>query len=168
MRTGITQTKILMIKITLLFLFGLIALVTNAAGPADMAGQWKAEIDTQIGPQKYLFTFSVEGGKLTGKAAAEVNDRKREADLQETRLEGETLTFVEVVNIQDNDVRIQYTGKVGTNEIAFTRQVGDFATEEFKATRVGPPALTNSPAAGLPPEPRAAFGRLIVLGPDDK
>jgi len=168
MRTGITQTKILMIKITLLFLFGLIALVTNAAGPADMAGQWKAEIDTQIGLQKYLFTFSVEGGKLTGKAAAEVNDRKREADLQETRLEGETLTFVEVVNIQDNDVRIQYTGKVGTNEIAFTRQVGDFATEEFKATRVGPPALTNSPAAGLPPEPRAAFGRLIVLGPDDK
>jgi len=33
---------------------------------------------------------------------------------------------------------------------------------------VPPPLATNAAAAGLPPEPRAAFARPIVLGPDDK
>ena len=157
-----------MIKSALILLCGLLALVACPVRAVDINGQWRAEFDTQIGTQKYLYTFHPEGDQLTGKASATVNDQKRETDLKEIKLDGDTLTFVETINIQDNDVRIQYTGKVGTNEIAFKRQVGDFATEEFKATRVPPPLATNAAAAGLPPEPRAAFGRPIVLGPDDQ
>jgi len=33
-------------------------------------------------------------------------------------------------------VRIEYTGKAKGDEIAFTRKVGDFGTEQFVATRV--------------------------------
>jgi hypothetical protein len=33
-------------------------------------------------------------------------------------------------------LRIQYTGTVSGDEIAFKRQVGGFATEEFTATRI--------------------------------
>jgi enterochelin esterase-like enzyme len=158
-----------------MLLCGLIGLLTSPSHAADVAGQWRAEFDTQIGVQKYLFTFQTSGDKLTGKATSEVNGQKRETELKEVTISGDTLSFVEMLNFQDNELRIHYTGKIGTNEIAFTREVGNFAKEEFKATRVqstttNTPAgeVDNKPQAGLPREPRAAFSRPIVLGPDDK
>jgi enterochelin esterase-like enzyme len=141
------------------------------ADAADVSGQWRAEFDTQIGVQKYLFTFQTEGDKLTGKATAEVDGRQREAELKEGKISGDQLSFIELLNFQGNEIRIRYTGKAGTNEIAFTRAVGEFAKEEFKAKRV----VTNAPApaaanndAKAPQEPRLPRARDIVLGPDDK
>src|SRR5581483_4902194 len=124
--------------------------------------------------QKYLFTFKTDGATLTGKAAVEFEERKREADLTEGKITNDTVSFVELLNIQGNDVRIRYTGKIAANEIEFTREVGDFATEHFKATRVAAAGAnpgqsqTNNPAAGAPQEPRIPRRRSIVLGPDDK
>ena len=34
----------------------------------DVTGTWKSDFDTQIGHQKYTFTFKQDGAKLTGKA----------------------------------------------------------------------------------------------------
>ena len=158
----------LMIKKSLLLLIGLITCAVCPARALDINGQWHAEFNTQVGTQKYIYTFHTDGDKVTGKAAAEVNDQKRETELKEGKLDGDTLSFVETIHFQDNEVRIQYTGKLGTNEIAFKRMVGDFATEEFKATRVAPTAPTNAPIVAAPPEPRAALRRPVVLGPDDK
>jgi enterochelin esterase-like enzyme len=153
----------------------LIGLLAIPATAADIAGQWRAEFNTQIGMQKYVFTFQTEGDKLTGKAASEVGDRKREAELKEGRITGDTVSFVEILDFQGNELRIRYTGKAGANEIAFTREVGDFAKEEFKATRVesggtqAPAAAsTRKPEAAAPQEPRVPRGREITLGPDDK
>jgi hypothetical protein len=42
--------------------------LTYSAPAADLTGKWQAEFDTQIGRQKYLFDFKVEGDKVTGKA----------------------------------------------------------------------------------------------------
>jgi len=166
------SNKALMKKAALILFSGLIALLTFAAYAADISGQWRAEFDTQIGTQKYIFTFRPDGDKLAGTAAAEVNGQKRETDLKEGKISGDSVSFVEMLTFQGNEVRIQYRGIVGTNEIAFTREVGDFAKEDFKATPVQS-AVTNAvkpdaSQAGLPSEPRAAFRRPIVLGPDDK
>jgi enterochelin esterase-like enzyme len=64
---------------------------------------------------------------------------------------------------------------VGSNEIAFTREVGDFAQENLKATSVesGSPkapavVATNKVQSAAPQEPRIPRGRGITLGPDDK
>jgi len=65
-------------NILILILWGFLAGTTARAG--DLSGQWRAEFDTQIGRQKYLFTFQVNAGKITGKATAEVGDRKRDVD----------------------------------------------------------------------------------------
>jgi enterochelin esterase-like enzyme len=80
-----------------------------------------------------------------------------------------------MLKFQGNELRIRYTGKVGTNEIAFTREVGEFAKEEFKAKRLessGTGAATVTPAnkaqPTAPQEPRIPRGRGITLGPDDK
>lgn len=141
---------------------------------ADIAGQWRAEFDTQIGRQKYVFTFQTDGNKLTGKADSEVNGRNREAELKEGAIEGDTLSFVEMFSFQGNEVRIRYTGKVSTNEIAFTREVGDFAKENFKATRVessaaNAAAVKDSNASASAQRRRGGgFGGPIELKPDDK
>src|SRR5215469_17717401 len=127
-----------------------IGLLASFSYAADVAGQWRGEFDSQIGLQKYVFTFKTDGDKLTGKASSEVDGQKRESDLKEGTITNDTIRFVETLNFNDNDIRIQYTGKVGTNGIAFHREVGDgIATEDFKATRVeATVAPTNSaPAA---------------------
>lgn len=100
---------------------------------ADITGQWTASFDTQIGQQNYTYTFAVKDSTLTGKAKSD----NGESDIQNGKVEGEKVTFLEILNFQGMELRIQYTGKiVSADEIRFTRQVGDFATEELVAKRV--------------------------------
>ena len=110
---------------------------------------------------------------MTGKANVEVGDQKREVELKEGKIEGDTLTFVETFKFQDNEIRIEYQGKLGDNDIKFTRKVGDFATEEFVAKRVpvvapASASSTNAAAGDRPRRGPGGFGGPIVLGPDDK
>jgi len=136
---------------------------------ADVTGTWKAEFDSQIGLQKCTYTLKQDGTNLTGKANSEVNDQKREAELKEGKVDGEKISFVEMLNFQGNDIRITYTGKLTTNanEIKFTREVGEFAKEEIVAKREA--AVSSSPAAPATPQRgRGGFGGPITLGPDDK
>lgn len=157
-----------------LYLIGLTGFLALASSRAEINGQWRAEFESPRGLQKYLFTFQTEGEQLTGRAAVEVGERKRDAEFKAVKLVGDTLTFTEMLNFQGNEVLVQYTGKAGSNEIAFMRQVGEFASTEFKATRVEA-GNSNAPAVALnratnvgPQEPRIPRGRNIVLGPDDK
>jgi len=135
---------------------------------SDLSGTWKSEFDSQIGIQKYTYTLKQDGTNLTGKAASEINDQKREADLKEGKVSSETVSFVEMLNFQDNEIRITYTGKLTTNanEIKFTREVGDIAKEDIVLKRETPVA-----AAAGNPEPNTARRRgqqPIVLAEDDK
>lgn len=135
-----------------------------AAAAKSPAGKWQGKFDSRIGLQKYLFDFQVKDGKLIAKAVAEAREEKRDVEFKESKLEGDTITFVEMRQIQDNELRIEYTGKLGDKGIQFTRKAGDFGSQEFLATRVGP-----APAAGDAPRPRrGGFGGPIELGPDDK
>jgi enterochelin esterase-like enzyme len=148
--------------------------LTAATNAADLSGQWRAEFASPRGVQKYLFTFQTEGEKLTGKAVAEVGERKREAELREGTVKGDTLSFVELLDFQGSEMRIRYTGKISQKEIAFTREVGDFGKTEFKATRGAAAANSGTapaPAAGAGSQPRRSgggFGGPIALNPDDK
>jgi len=158
-------------SILVMALWGLLA--GTAAGAGDVSGQWRAEFDTQIGRQKYLFDFQVTEGKVTAKATAELGGQKRRVEFREVELAAETLTFVEMFKFQDNEMRIDYTGKVSDNEIKFTRKVGDFATEEFVAKRAEAGAVatavpTNAAGTNRAPRGPGRFGGPIVLGPDDK
>ncbi|HZR17621.1 MAG TPA: alpha-L-arabinofuranosidase C-terminal domain-containing protein [Verrucomicrobiae bacterium] len=112
-----------------------LALSVSSLCAADVTGIWKAQFDTQRGLQKYTFALQQEGAKITGHATAEVNDTKRESELKEGKIEGDSVSFVEPLNIQGNDLRITYTGKISGDEIKFTRQVGNFASTEAVAKR---------------------------------
>jgi hypothetical protein len=104
------------IHITLLTL----AVASLSAFAADVTGTWKAEFETQRGLQKYTFTLKQDGTNVTGKASVEMPDQKRDAEFKDGKVEGDTVTFVEPLKIQDNEINITYTGKISGNEIKFT------------------------------------------------
>ena len=82
-----------------------LAVASLSALAADVTGTWKAEFDTQRGLQKYTFTLKQDGTSVTGKANAERDGEKREAELKEGKVEGDTVTFVEPLKIQDNEIQ---------------------------------------------------------------
>jgi hypothetical protein len=117
------------IAVAVLFLtFGCIGALA-----ADFNGKWSAEFDTQIGAQKYTYEFHVDGAKLTGKA---INEERGATEIQDGKIDGDNITFVEVIDFNGNQIKITYTGKIEGDEIKFTRQVGEFATEQIVAKRV--------------------------------
>ena len=141
------------IQITVLAL----AVFSLSALAADVTGTWKAEFETQRGLQKYTFTLKQDGTSVTGKASVDREGEKREVELKEGKVEGDTVTFVETLKIQDNELQITYTGKISGDQIKFTRKVADFGSSEATAKR-----------EGSAPGGRRGFGGPIELKPDDK
>ena len=114
--------------------FMLTALVLALVFPAvaaDPTGKWSATFDTMIGQQTYTYEFKLVGDKLTGRAVSQNGD----TEIQEGKVSGDVITFVENINFQGNDLRIEYTGKISGDEIKFTRKVAEYATEELVAKR---------------------------------
>jgi len=144
----------------------IIAAFTLTARAADITGTWTAEFDTQIGVQKYTFTFKQNGTEITGKAVSDIEGERQEVELQDLKLQEDTITFIEILPFQDTDIRISYEGKVAGDEIKFTRNVADFVTEELVAKRE---KIEATPAdAPQRPLSRRRSQREIILGPDDK
>ncbi len=116
-----------------LFLFGSL----GSAHAAELAGKWSAEFDSQIGQQKYVYEFKGSGDKLTGTATGDRQGTKSEVELKEIKATKEGVSFVELLKIQDQEIRIEYTGKfTSDDELKLTRKVGDFATYEITAKRM--------------------------------
>ena len=111
-------------------------------------------------------TTKQDGASLTGKANSEVEDRKREAELKEGKVDGNAISFVEMLSLRDNEIRISYTGKLSTdgNEIKFTREVGDFAKTEIVAKRELTAAATTTPStpAETTPAPTTPTGPTVL------
>ena len=109
-----------------------LALLPLSAFAADISGTWTAAFDTQIGKQEYTYTFKVDGTKLTGKAKS----ANGESEIQDGKVEGDKVSFVENLNFQGNALKITYTGKVvSVDEIKFSRDVSGIAQEELTAKR---------------------------------
>src|SRR5215471_15389481 len=83
---------------------------------ADITGKWKADFETQIGHLKYVYEFKVDGEKLTGKAFRDRDGEKMTIEITEGKVAGNDVSFVENVKFQDQEVRIEYSGKVAGDE----------------------------------------------------
>ena len=114
-----------------------LASVTSVCSAEEsVAGKWKGEFDSQIGVQKYTYDFKLDGTNLTGKAFSENERGTNEVAITEGKINKDGISFIEPLKFQDNDIRIEYTGKIKGDEIKFHRKVGDFAEEDFVAKRV--------------------------------
>lgn len=147
-------------------------LVARLDAPAiDIAGSWQAEFETQVGLQKYRFDFQVVDGKATAKGSAVTGEERRNIEFKDVKWSGDTLSFVEMRQIQDREIPIEFTGKVTDKGIQITRKVGEFGSQQSLATRVAAAAPANS-SAQPGDRPQAGrgrgFGGPIELKPDDK
>jgi hypothetical protein len=112
----------------------LLLLGTARAFAADITGTWKASFETQIGTQNYTYEFVVKDTTLTGKLQSDMGGA---SEIKQGKVEGDKVSFVEMFKFEGNDIQITYTGRITSNdEIKFTRQVAEFATEELVAKRV--------------------------------
>ncbi len=115
----------------LLLLVAVAILSMAPAWCADITGTWTASFETQVGVQNYTYTFKVDGNKLTGRAKSDNGD----TPLEDGKVTGDEISFVENLNFQGMPLRIEYKGKISGDEIKFTRKVADVATEELVAKR---------------------------------
>ena len=82
---------------------------------ADVNGKWKAEYEAPDGQTRTsLFTFQVEGSKLTGS----VGGARGESPITDGKVSGDEISF-------SVTRKFVYKGKVAGSEIKFTVTVGE-------------------------------------------
>ncbi len=125
-------------RIKLVSGIGVLALgATLAAVAADVTGKWKSEFESPVGQLKYVYDLKADGETLTGKAFRTVDGETTETDLKEGKVSSNSVSFVEMLAFNDQELRIEYQGELAGDEIKFTRKVGDFATMQIVAKREG-------------------------------
>lgn len=128
-----------------------LAFVGTVRADESVAGTWKGQFDSQIGLQKYTYIFKVDGTNVTGTATGERETATNTVAIAEGKIGNDEITFVEPLKFQDNELRIEYTGKINGDQIKFHRKVGDVAEEDFVAHRIREANLTS----GMRPQPAA-------------
>lgn len=117
------------------------ATVFTSAFAANIDGKWRAEFDSQIGQQKYVFELKAGAdGKLTGKASAERQGQKTEIELKNGKITKDEVSFTETLKFQDQEIVIDYKGKLVGDELKLHRKVGDIAAYDIVAKREKPAA----------------------------
>ena len=102
------------------------------AATPDISGTFTSSFDTAVGQQNYTYTFVAKDAQLTGKAKS----ANGEVTIEDGKIDGNTITFVENLPYQGQTLRIAYVGTiVSADEIAFKRDVNGYVTEEFVAKR---------------------------------
>lgn len=117
---------------TLLAMAAILLAVLAPVFAAGISGKWTSEFDSPIGHQSYTFEFKVDGSTLTGTAT---QSERGATEIKEGKVSGDEISFVELVNVEGQELRIEYKGKVSGDEIRFRRKVGDFAEYDIVAKR---------------------------------
>jgi hypothetical protein len=161
-----SKGEVTMFRSTTIWIGSIALLVANcmfAPRALAQAGKWQSQFETPIGPANYTFDFKVDGQTLTGTAAGQIGDqpRREPAAIREGKINGQNISFVEILSFQGNDIRIVYTGTIKGDEIQLKREVGDFGSEDIVVKRVSEskPAATavaaQAPAAQQVPGAQA-------------
>jgi len=124
------------------------------AQTATATGTWKADIDTPVGLYKYTWLIQQDGENLSGKILREKDGEKSEVAIQEGKIKDGTVSLSETLMIQDQEIKITYSGKIEGNELKLTRQVGEFAAKRNPEDHSAQESRRNTP-------------RPIVLAADD-
>jgi hypothetical protein len=141
-------------KRKILFLGAAFLLILFAQGrEADIIGNWIAKIPASQGAVNTAFTFeaareyvemitargeTVFSFKVNGKRLeGTVSDPQGKTAISEGEINGDDISFVVSGNANGNGITLAYRGKIGLNEIKFTREPKDGTgrPQEFIATR---------------------------------
>ncbi len=97
----------------------LTAVSAIAALAADVTGTWKASAQGPNGSMERTFVLKADGNKLTGETTSTMMGK---SVITDGKVDGDSLTFTITVKFQDNELKLNYKGKVSGNEIRFTSE----------------------------------------------
>lgn len=100
----------------------LLTVFAVSAVAADISGTWKATAEGPNGSMERTFVFKVDGGKLTGETTSSMMGK---SVIENGKVDGDNVTFTITVKFQDNEMKVNYKGKVTGNEVKFTAEVAD-------------------------------------------
>ena len=113
------------------FLLGLLALTAFAA---DVNGKWVAQMTGRNGQTREVtYNFKADGNTLTGT----VTTPRGDTEISDGKIDGDTISFSQIMEFGGNQVKLLYKGTVSGDEIKFTRlrEGGQGRTQEFTAKR---------------------------------
>lgn len=88
---------------------------------ADISGTWKATAESGMGSLERTFVFKVEGNKLTGESTSAMLGKSA---IENGKIEGDTLSFTLTVKFEDQEMKVNYKGKVtGKDEIKLSAEI---------------------------------------------
>ena len=91
-----------------------------AAFAADISGNWKATADGPNGAMERTFTFKVEGAKVTGETTSTFVGK---SVITDGKIDGDTITFTITANMQGNEMKLSYKGKINGKEMTLTSEM---------------------------------------------
>ncbi len=86
---------------------------------ADISGNWKATAEGPNGAMERTFTFKVDGNKVTGETTSSMLGK---STITDGKIEGDTVTFTITAKFGDNEMKLNYKGKISGSEIKFTSE----------------------------------------------
>jgi hypothetical protein len=98
------------------WLLVLMAVFALTASAADVTGTWKGTAEGPNGSMERTFVFKVEGNKLTGETTSSMMGK---STIMDGKVDGDNLSFTITVKFQDNEMKLNYKGKVSGNAIKF-------------------------------------------------
>lgn len=110
-----------------------VALFAFTVSAADVTGNWKGTAETPNGTIERTFTFKVDGNKLTGETTSQMMGK---STLENGKVEGDNVSFTITVKFQDNEMKLNYQGKVSGNEIKFHVEGSGGMALDYVAKRV--------------------------------
>lgn len=94
------------------------AVCARRLSAAGVDGKWEAEIQSPRGATVVVFDLKSDGEALTGQLG---NDMMGMSDIQDGKVSGDSVSFVQVTARGDFQMRFQYEGKVSGDEMELTR-----------------------------------------------
>ncbi len=95
-------------------------LLAAAAFAAGVSGTWKATSEGPNGAMERTFVFQVDGAKLTGETTSSLLGK---SVIENGKVEGDSLSFGITARMQDNELKINYKGKVSGDTIKLSSEV---------------------------------------------
>ncbi|HWB85392.1 MAG TPA: hypothetical protein VG675_14715 [Bryobacteraceae bacterium] len=113
------------------WLLVLMALLALTASAADIAGTWKASIETPNGNFENTFVFKVDGSTFTGT----VESRMGQAPITDGKIDGDNISFTVSRERDGQQFKMEYKGTVSGDQMKLNLQFGD-RTVEMTAKKV--------------------------------
>lgn len=103
-----------------------------AAAAADVTGTWKGTAETPNGTMERTFVLKADGNKLTGETTSSMFGK---STIEDGKVDGDNLFFTITIKFQDNEMKVNYKGKVTGAEIKFDVETPN-GNIEYKAKKV--------------------------------